>query len=529
VRLSDFSADRLTVEGATVPVYVEMAEEVEPRIEVDLVVSYTDGNGRDRTVTRRRSSTVRRVPLRSLEQATGLVAYEVDWTADLEQDSELRERLVLVQFRMRGRSTATRALVSAWSPDHVGVVGIDITTLPALTRIMRHEFASPQAAQGGGKGEVFDPSAARAHLMSLSVQQRQLLVTRALRYPSGTLVVLITLYTPDRARRMHADFFDSSGAVVVPNASFTVFFCRDSPAVPASARSTSAVTLVCHTRNFVVNTVNSPTQRWISTRTYGGRKPNEWLAKTNGRPVRFLIAAVQPSHTFHHVVWHTIYEAGSGNPLMPGNGLHGMINTQGCWMLFRNFNWPQAFRPALEKVYLQTERPGRGRAAVIAGLVAAGYRVKAADPPAGFSSSYDKFLKYDRNWAYQWFTHEIVGVKYFADTDPWGSKAPVNDFNVHGSEPATTFPLSEAGKRPEYNLGDEGKLAYHDGEHPKMPIGPGLFRPNALGFQTASEFAPDLKIRLSPSALARCAWAEVYFYKEDDLDAHALTSRDVKR
>jgi len=39
-----------------------------------------------------------------------------------------------------------------------------------------------------------------------------------------------------------------------------------------------------------------------------------------------------------------------------------------------------------------------------------------AVPPAGQSSSVEKFIAFDKNFAHLWFYHEIVGIKYFSTT-----------------------------------------------------------------------------------------------------------------
>jgi hypothetical protein len=139
-------------------------------------------------------------------------------------------------------------------------------------------------------------------------------------------------------------------------------------------------------------------------------------------------------------------------------------------------------------------------------------------------------MSYDRNWAYLWFCHEIVGIKYYSDTDFWGKKNTVNDYKVAGREVLNKFPLSEAGKQPAYNLPEEGSLSYHEFDHhdPKVTIGPNLFRENALGIKTASDFSKDMKNPLTASQLVNWTWADVYFYKDADVNAAELSRNDVE-
>ena len=527
MKLTDFPSDRLMVEGAEVPIYFEVDDLLPSTVFVDFLVHYEDQEGNLHRKELHETLPCERVNLRDLVNAKAFYAFQVKWKVNLQNDSEVRERLVRINFRVRGEGVTTKQRILVDSPDSIGVAAIDITNHPALTRIMLHEFATLERQPSNDIRSTFDPSDLRTHLSTLSVQQKQLLVKLALQNPRGRLVVFITLY-PRKHLRMNADLCDLSGIGVAANAMFSVFFCRDNVKLTVPSTSTSAITLICHTQYFVLDLVNPKTREWITKRVYDGRKPNEWLNKKTPRPIQFMIAAVQPSSMCDGVIWNTLYEVATGNNIMPGNSLHGMINTKGCWMLFRNFNWPIALRDELEKAYLKVERAGQGKNAVIAALTRVGYDIKPGEAPPGFSSSYDKYCQYDRNWAYQWFFHEVVGIKYFGDTDTWGNKKTVNDFNVHGHERIKTFPLSEAGKKPDYNLEEEKDFAYHDFDNRKLGIGPNLFRENVLGIKTAADFAKELHNKLTPAQLSSFCWADVFFYKEDGVNAETLTEKDVK-
>lgn len=526
MKLTDFTRDKLTVEGAEVPIYVEVDDLLPPTVFVDFLVHYDDEDGKPHRKDLHETLPCERNNLRDLANARGPYAFQVKWKVNLHNDPEVRERLARIYVRVRGEGVTTKKFVSAISPDTIGVAAIDITNHPALTRIMLHEFATLERQPDNDIRSVFDPSELRTFLSTLSVQQKQLLVQVALQNPQGRLVIFITLY-PRKNLRMDADLCDRAGTGIVPNATFSVFFCRDNVKLTVPCKSTSAVTLICHTQHFVLDVVNPKTREWITKRVYDGRRPNEWLDKKTPRPIRFMIAAIQPSSMCDGVIWNTFYEQATGNNIMPGNSLHGMINTKGCWMLFRNFNWPVSMHDELDRIYRKVDRAGRGKKAVIAELAKVGYDVEPGKEPAGFSSSYDKYFKYDRNWAYQWFFHEVVGIKYFGDTDTWGNKRTVNDFNVHGHERSKIFPLREAGKRPDFNLEEEEDFAYHSFDNRKMNISPNLFRENILGFKTASDFAKDLQNKLTPAQLSNHCWADVYFYKEDALNAETITNKAV--
>ena len=87
-------------------------------------------------------------------------------------------------------------------------------------------------------------------MKGLTIQQRQLLIRSALAFPEGRLVIFVTLYKradePDPfakgqqkrrpKRRMYADWTNTRDGVV-PNARFSVFFCRD---------DTRMKVLICH-------------------------------------------------------------------------------------------------------------------------------------------------------------------------------------------------------------------------------------------------------------------------------------------
>jgi hypothetical protein len=523
VKLTDFPSNRITVEGVELEVYVEVDEPLQAQVYLDVLAHYDDetGNRKRKDLHQLLSCT----PMMRRSNAAGAHAYTVKWTANLSQDAELAGRFLLANYRVRGVSAATGRLLSAMSPDVHGIVGIDVTSQTALTRIMLHEFATLQRQPDNDIRAVFDSSELNAYLATLTVQQKKLLLKTALQYPQGRLVTFVTLY-PRKALRMNADWVDESNGVV-PNATFSVFHCRNEPRSSATPKSTSAITLVCHTRYFVLNIVNPPTLNWITKRVYDGNKPNQWLSKATEAPILFKIAALEPSSKCDGVIWSVILDAGTGENIMPGNALHGMINTKGCWMLFRNFNWPLRVTDELDRIYRKLFRTGLGKAAVIAELAKAGYNIAPGSEQSGYSSSYDKFLKYDRNWAYQWFFHEIVGIKYFS-SDIWGYKKVVNDFNVHGHEMSKSFPLNEAARSPAYNAGDEADYAYHDFDHHKLPIGSNLFRTNALGFKTASAFAKSMHAKLSATELASCSWSDIYFFKKDGLDAERMTAANVK-
>ena len=125
-----------------------------------------------------------------------------------------------------------------------------------------------------------------------------------------------------------------------------------------------------------------------------GRKPNQWLSKATDAPKLFKIAALEPSSQCDGVMWSVILEAATGDNIMPGNSLHGMINTAGCWMLFRNFNWPRTeivnkpgvlVTDELDRIYRKVHRSKHGKATVITELAKVGINVAPGSETPGYS------------------------------------------------------------------------------------------------------------------------------------------------
>jgi hypothetical protein len=149
------------------------------------------------------------------------------------------------------------------------------------------------------------------------------------------------------------------------------------------------------------------------------------------------------------------------------------------------------------------------------GLTAAGYNVRS--PPAGHSNSYDKFIGYDKNFAYAWFFRHVVGIPYFSKTWKWGCAAnSMNEHNLAQRTLESTVPLSEAGKLS----ANDGGFVHHDPDERKkedasFAPSDALFGKNALGFQTATGFVRGLGDTSKPD-VDKCSWADVYYYREPD-------------
>jgi hypothetical protein len=430
------------------------------------------------------------------------------------------EKGPVVKFTVRGKGTGGES-VAGTSPDHLRLrPAIEITGNVHLVRIMQHEFSILAG--------TFDRSPLQEFLNTLTIQQKKLLLDYDVGSDGNRLVIFVTMYPPTNARLMAADFTSDTNPAI-PNACFSVFHCQG----PGKA-----VALVCHTENFLVNLRNNHTTELI-TGPQAGMPAAQWQRRDSKSPVKFKIAAMPPDeHFMRGQVLHRIFTA-NGKDVMKGNTVHGMINTNGCWMLFRNFNWPRSKFRALDTLYRTTFRTMRTApdwTALQRKLAAADIGYDQATATATHSTSVEKFLNYDRNYAYLWFCHDLVGIKYFSSAfDGWGyftsgkAEGDVNfhnDYKTHGHTFEKTFPYSERGKPPPTNLSDEGNNAYYDPDVRKkidrsFKVTNSLWRPNALGFHTATEFVPtvghggDRFGNPDAAQLQKSAWADLYIYRTD--------------
>jgi len=447
-------------------------------------------------------------------------ASRIRWPAKLKNDPKLGTETRVLAARVVGVSATTGKPISGPVRDLLRVQAIDVTSDPKLTRIMFHEFAQAQ-----GAGFVFDPEPARRFLRSLSVQQKLHLCGIAKNNPVDRLVIYVTFYDPaPRDRKIFAD--DQARRSMRANATFSVFHCRD--------LAKGGVTLVCHTEHFLVHTGNGHTKAFLESRQYDNRTADEYMQKSNPdpakfKPVKFAIGANRPAAGLEGhfgVIWSSIFAA-DGKDIMPGNHLHGMINTHGCWMLFRNYNWPASKRNAFDVIYRRTDRPlvqagtaeASIRARVLPSLSPHGYDVSGATPE---TDSYLKFRWFDMNFAHLFFYHEIVGIRYFSKQLrqlPGFRQAEdtMNEVEPHGLAPLrSTF--GTAAKGPQFGLQD-GDFRYYSLDFGRFPAAgaDSLFGVNALGFQAAKGFVGFPTSQLDADALRNRTWADVFFFKENEV------------
>lgn len=393
--------------------------------------------------------------------------FEIPWVVDIPGGAPRRA------FEVSYRVLEAGGPEHAESLQELVVRTIKLTRKPTLLRIMLHEFAK----EVGGK-PAFDPGVPEQFIDELTPQQRKLLFT------AGTaekprLVVFVT-FTPKvalgpdkkvRRRRhpmaadacRHRDPFegvDINDTKKVPdlakakditaarrradlmwsNSSFSVFRC---------AGPKKDVTLVCHTEHFLMNPYNT---REVFKGSHNGAKSPDWLSKSNATPPRFMVQVGMPafgeSFNFYGAMWQQVLR-GDGTNLMKGNFLHSMINTNGCWMLFRNYNFPVKFRETLSIEGIMALRwpPAWDGAGGTRGTVpkwadllkSLGYDAKSGDDLDDQTVGSElKAPLFDRNFAAVWFAHDILGIRY------WGGHSSLNDYRTHGlgtDAELKTFPL----------------------------------------------------------------------------------------
>lgn len=464
-------------------------------------------------------------------EATSGRRMRVPWVVGIDGHALPPTKRFQLVYVIRGR-TLTGEEVFGAELDPLVVDHIDVTDDPKLTRIMRHEFNTlgiPRNRDGTPTDEdyVFDPGPAHAYVDSLTSRQKLWLLNYDVSAHDGNRLVSFITLMPDQGVEMYADHCRSGPTRVVANASLATFHCYD------RGPNGRGVQLVCYTRCFVVNLYNGHTKKLLHSPQpgKGGKPAREWLSRDNPQPVMFKIGCCMPSSQTHMTLYNRILYP-DGNDGMPSNTMHGMINTKGCWMLFRNYNWPLTVRSQARDLYLTRYR-SENRAI---------YRRIHPSTPTRWPETakrvrrllgYDddsllkKFREADRNLAFKWFFHDVVGVAYHAP-DPYE-----HDVNVHGRMDLRKLP--EQMGAPRYpNPTQDGYAGYdvelrrkadHAAGSPHFKADHDLLIDNALGFRTASRFLPwTLKKPVGGELAQSGTWCDLYLYAGEDVDIDKLTT-----
>jgi hypothetical protein len=369
---------------------------------------------------------------------------------------------------------------------------IAITDNSKLRRIMLHEFRD---------GADFDPKPLRAYLSSLSPQQVRLLMSYVKDKYAGKhrLVIFITVDPKRTNRLMCADFCDGGASSVRSNAKFAVFHCNG---------VNETVTLVCYTEEFLLN----------------NGKPRLFQVNVD-KPKVYKVSAMDMTNVKGEgdVIWHRVSELGpgdqgiaiyggkpyvdptTGQTVTPApNAMHGMINTVGCWMLFRNYNWFAPKRLDFFGVFRKVRGSGMDD------------RLRDKLRSLGYGETDDRpidnrFFNWERNYSYLWFTREVIGIDYF-------SKNPfVNESNIYDDVQLAVYPAIPNAAAVDATA-DSGHSFWHRRrgfqtgckEDPTFVFTNSLWGNNALGFQTATGFSPfnghiTMNVELN-------SWADLYAF-----------------
>lgn len=519
-------------EGEEVTIVVRSTEELEPDVTLTLTRAYPVG---DHPLYDLWSEQHTFGPGKYDEQAQRH-EYRVSFTVALQTIDVGLQSSCEIAVKVEATNRGSKERVFADISEKLVVVRIFVTTKPRLTEIMLHEFSrlKESAKDDPAKREdpanwEFDPAPAQKVIDELTLEQKQLLINHHPGPGDDRLVGFLTLQPRDPSLRMGADDTGTTG--ILPNATFTVFHCK---------KLGAPIELVCHTRYFNLNLMNGDTQTLIRNRTAKREatadkpaavlKPAEWQSPNNPRPPLFRFGLPVPSGGTDGMAWMQLHDL-DGASVMNGNFIHGVINTQGCWMLFRNFNWPADQFDAFEEAYRLRHRviqrqghfggPGFTKSQMKKHLDKLGYDVETAT--ATHSNSYDKFLLYDRNAAYFMFMERIIGIKPFSTKQAFGwrgrgdaiidAQGVFHAHNAHGRVFAKTFPLSE----------DKQGVHFHDVKYPPGGTG-GWYTPtasdiveNEMGFKTMSDFVV-FKQRLANKAEAQQRTAmDVFIYRTPGL------------
>jgi hypothetical protein len=289
------------------------------------------------------------------------------------------------------------------APDQplVGVPRVSITKDMVLREIMYHEFSLHRTLPSGAESVSLDEAPLRAYIQGLTDHQLEFLLTYEPPAGANDRLVVFIEQTHRAGKLMGADNCQDDRARQRANATFAVFHCK---------RGEDPV-LICFTEEMCL---------------VSHRDMPAYFKSKNARVQRaniLKICAMIPLYVDAYNVWHRIVTA-QGVDVMPGapnlmnNSLHGEINTQGCWMLFRNFNWPWEQYEAFDEAYRQLFRrqpdgqfynnhidaPFRNR------LVELGYGTDGTCT----LENWEKAVYWDENRAYTRFMRHIVGIQYFS-------------------------------------------------------------------------------------------------------------------
>lgn len=424
--------------------------------------------------------------------------------------------------------------------------GFYVTDNARLRMIMLHEFGTAKAGTNGLEiNELeLDEDKLYSVIDNLTVQQKQLLANYDVSgFNNHRLISFITIQPENfaQSRRMHLD--NCAGMLsYLSNATFTLFHCSGK-GMP--------VELVCHTEYHFIGFINTSTKNWLKYSVQNKQNPDEWLSRSNKTPPVFKMAGVSFGER-GDLVWSHFFDS-KGNATMKGNFFHGMVNTLGCWSLFRNYHWPQSKKDVFDALYMKMRRGGTKGSVFVDTLDKHGYsqretRLDTASKPGTtviYCSSLKKWLDWDWNHAYSWFCHDIMGVKYFSTSFLDSQCAHNHNLAQHAFEDTLNVAEGAADFDPKkkktiiWHRSREFAQTYGD-PNPDDPSNPFIYHSlldrrlygtkgkpqaytptdslwveNQLGFKTSEGFMTAFTI--PKSKLNTHTWADAYFFKDDSI------------
>lgn len=436
-------------------------------------------------------------------------AGRIPWTVNLNGQFTMPKSpaISIIFFSVTGKSASGKT-INVKAANRLLIPAFKVTSNARLRKLMTHEFPKPK-----GQDFAFDEAPLQAELDALTPQQRKLLATADPGPEGNRLVTFITL-VPESDRRMHADTCQADPFSIKPNATFAVFHCQGAG---------KEVSLVCFTRYFVFNMINPETNGLVHG-AQGKQKADAWLSRANLTPPQFKIGCFARPQFTDGTLWNRVY-APNGNNIMGGNTMHGIINTVGCWMLFRNYNFPKQGTDGkpiedemdriLNRLVRHMRKGNKGdRAQVLAALKAVGY---------DDNDSIAKFTDGDANHAYAMFFRYVVGVRFFSET--MFKRNLANDKFAHQRVFAKKIDKAVVDKYVADN--GDGAFIYHDADDrlkqdKAFKVDDSLLGPNALGFQACKRFCDAFAKNLKKGELADRTWTDLYLYRADDLPVSKL-------
>jgi hypothetical protein len=433
---------------------------------------------------------------------------QIAWTVNINGSFTMPKspELSILFFSISGK-TASGAPLQVKAGNRLRIPAFKVTPNDRLRRIMKHEFAK----QVGLFEFEFDEAPVQAALDELAPEQRSLLAHLDPGSTGNRLVTFITVQKEDN-RLMHADTCPSSfnpplpPNTIKPNATFMVFHCQGVG---------KEVALVCFTRFFVLNMIN-PSTFALMRGPQGGKSADVWLSRSNPAPPVFKIGAFNRANFTDGVYWNRVFTP-KGKNIMGGNTMHGIINTVGCWMTFRNSNFPKVnsdgvpIEVEMDRILNQMTRATRvNLPAIVAALANVGY-----DSP----TSLPKMMDFDGNYAYTMFLRELVGLKYFTKNGLNQIQA-ANDEFAHQLFFSNSFKV-EACKTFAAQMGNDGNV-YHDLDEalkvdPNFKLDTTFIVENALGFKACKKFVDGVNVDIAAADVEDSTWCDLYLYRADDI------------